>query len=152
MNRILPSIVGLVIASTLAAGEHPACHNLDYPYQEVTSDRVRAIADSCTESTIADLYYRRAQHIDLMADHEVMSRLGHVKEEQGDWTMSQERLFLTLVEVFTAQQNLPDRQRAEVLNIALDRTIEISELRLRGYDRQAQRLERRSIRPPSNAD
>lgn len=152
MRRILLCFIGLVISYNLTAEEHPACHDIDFPYQEFTSETLRAIADTCTVDAIADLYYGRARHMDLMADHEIMSKLGHIREEQDDWTMDQESLFLALVEVFTAQQNLPEIQRAEVINIALDRTIEIAELRLRGYDRQARRLEMEGIQPPSKGN
>jgi len=154
MIKILSSITGLILSCAVCAEEHPACRDIDFTYHTLTSKTLRTIASSCTDDAIADLYYRRARHAELVADHAVMSQLNQVRKTRDDWTVDQNLLFLSLVEVFTAQQNLPDSERAEVLNTALEHTIDIAELRLKGYDNRARQLEMKGIgsRTPPNGD
>lgn len=141
-TKMIPAIVLVAgMAGKSAAGEHPACLDIDFPYRDLSSTELKSIADSCNEGTMADLYFQRARYTELAEDHAVMNRLERVQKNSNDWTVKQDRLFLTLVEIFTAQRDMPAAQRTRVLGRALDHAIAVSELRLRGYDLQAKRLE-----------
>ena len=141
-TKTIPAIVLVAgMAGKSVAGEHPACLDIDFPYRTLSSAELKSIADSCNEGTIADLYFQRARYTELAEDHAVMNRMERVQKNRNDWTVEQDQLFQTLVEIFTAQRNMPEEQRTQVLGRALDHTIAVSELRLRGYDRQAKRLE-----------
>jgi hypothetical protein len=145
-NRILAFVLIAGMAGDSTAGEHPACLDIDFPYRDLSSTELKSIAISCDESTMAELYFQRARYAELAEDHAVMNRLERVQKNRTDWTVRQDRLFLTLVEVFTAQRDMPEGQRTEVLGRALEHAIAVSELRLRGYDLQAKRLEATGLR------
>ena len=145
-KSILAIVLMAGMAGESAAGEHTACLDIDFPYRDLSSAELKSIAASCNESTMAELYFRRARYAELAEDHAVMGRLERVQKNRNDWTVEQDQLFLTLVEIFTAQRDMPEEQRAQVLGRALEHAIAVSELRLKGYDLQAKRLEATGLR------
>lgn len=138
----------LVAAMGATAGEHPACQDVDFSYRGSTPDELREIAQSCAVPEMAELYHHRARRAELIADHAVMSRLEQVQRSLSDrWTMQEDALFITLVELLSTAYGLSSVERTKVINTAFDHTNEVAELRLRGYDLQADRLRDAGISP-----
>ena len=136
----------LLAATQISAGEHPACNDIDFPYRDSTPDELRDIAQSCATPQMTELYYHRARHGELMADHAVMSRLERIERSRSDWSADEDALFIALVETLTATYDLDPLERADIINAAFQHANEIAELRLRGYDLQAKRLREAGIR------
>jgi hypothetical protein len=128
------------------AQEHPGCRDLDYPYQHLSSAELRAIAASCRYRDIAYLYYNRAYHADLLSRADALASLipysGREKEKQYD--MQSYRYYMAMLEQLASVWYPDPMARVRFLNLEYDRRSEIAELRLKGYDHIADRLERRA--------
>jgi hypothetical protein len=134
----------MAMGGVAQAGEHPACKDSRYPYASHTSSELRAIAKSCTVEAIASLYYRRARHADLIDEGEVLSGLiPHSRREQSSY-FDTYRIYIAFLEAFSAVWYPDFSDRAAFLNKEYDRLGEVAELRLRGYDNLADRLERQT--------
>ena len=149
MKAVLSSAAAMCLVTAVLAGEHPACSDIDYPYQHQPPEELHDIARSCAPGAVADLLYARARHAELMADHALMKRLERIQRSRSDWSTEEDQVFLSLVEVFSAQFDLPAAQRASVLTAAFEHLNELAELRLRGYDLQARRLREAGIALPA---
>lgn len=142
----------ILASATASAGalaqEHPACRDVDYAYQDHASAELRAIASSCRYRDIAYLYYNRAYHADLLARADVLSSLipysGREREKRYD--MASYRYYMAMVESLSSIWFDDPLSRIRFLNLEYDRRGEIAELRLKGYDHIADRLERRAAR------
>jgi hypothetical protein len=144
------TVFAALTASTGAfAQEHPACRDIDYAYQDHSSASLRAIAASCRYRDVAYLYYNRAYHADLLARADSLSSLipysGREREKQYD--MVSYRYYMAMVESLSSLWFKDPVSRLRFLNLEYDRRSEIAELRLKGYDHIADRLERRAAAP-----
>lgn len=136
-NSVILLLGALFWSNNTLAQEHMACHNLDYDYQQQTSEQLRAIAASCKSSNVSHLYYNRAYHADLLKEGEALS--GIVAASGRDLTRHIEayRMYIALIEAFATSWYPDSEARAVFLNQEYDRRGEVAELRLHGYDRLA---------------
>jgi hypothetical protein len=139
---------GILFVATMAvwglaqADEHPACRDLDFPYASLSSGELRVIARSCAKEEIASLYYRRARHAELLDEGEVLSGLIPYSRREQSSHFDTYRIYIAFLEAFAAVWYPDAGARAAFLNKEYDRLGEVAELRLRGYDNLADRLER----------
>ena len=134
-------VVSLSVFSLLAhAAEHEACHDIDFSAVALGSSTLRDIAATCKNPAVARLYYNRAHHYDLHQRSAFLSRLISVYAGRT----SSYRMYMALVESL-APVWFPDVwQRVDFLNREYERVAEVAELRLKGFDRLADVLERRA--------
>jgi hypothetical protein len=141
-------LASLAVSTGAFAQEHPACRDIDYGYHDHAPTQLRAIASSCRYRDVAYLYYNRAYHADLLARAETLSSLipysGREREKQYD--MASYRYYMAMVESLSSIWFEDPVSRIRFLNLEYDRRGEIAELRLKGYDHIADRLERRAAR------
>jgi hypothetical protein len=124
--------------------EHSACHNLPLTDPGYTSGELLAIAQSCESPQVADLYFHRSQHIRLLKKFADFERgLLHFSERDDNSYVESYRMHIALVEVFSSQDLLTDKrdQTLNKLNRIYEQSQEIAELRFKGYDLIADRLE-----------
>lgn len=144
--RVL-ALAMLVVNGVVHAAEHPACHDLDAPYVRHSSSQLRAIAASCRSGAIANLYYHRAYHADLLVEGETLAGLITYAKRDSAHHFDAYRSYVVMIEAL-APIWYPDRlERAVFLNAEYERCAEVAELRLHGYDMVADRLERQATTP-----
>jgi len=126
-------------AAATAAG--PVCHDLGVDYLSVPVAKIRNLAQNCDNPALADLYYKRAYHLDLLARNSD-SDSGLIVFGGQRSSLAEYRLYMAMLEAM-APSRLPDsEQRINFLRREYEHRVEIEELRLRGFDRLADRLER----------
>lgn len=143
---LLVCVLSWAWGSVKAADEHTACRDLDFVYQNHTAEQIRAIAQSCHSDTISQLYFNRAYHMDLLQEGEALSQL--IATSSGNITHHIEsyRLYIALIESFAPSWYGDDMQgRITFLNREYDRRGEVTELRIRGYDRLADLKEKQLL-------
>lgn len=145
-RRAWTLFAALIGCSGAFAQEHPGCRNLDYGYQQHTPVELRAIAASCRYPDVAYLYYNRAYHAELLSRADAMASLipysGREKQKQYD--LLSYRYYMAMIEDLASVWYPDPIARVRFLNLEYDRRSEIAELRLKGYDQIADRLERRA--------
>lgn len=129
------------------AEEHRACRDVDFAYRHFSAGELRAIAASCSEKSMANLYYSRASRRDLIQEADTLSVLSFADGDNRSERFRAYRLYLALVEEFSKLWFPARRRRIAFLNSEYERWGDVAELRLHGYDNVADRLEG-SLRPP----
>lgn len=122
------------------ADEHPACWDIDISGIASHPSAMREIAASCKTPAVARLYYNRAHHHEL---HQRSSFLSRLISFHGDRTSSY-RMYMALVESLAPVWFPDPAQRVDALNQEYERVAEVTELRMKGFDRLADALERRA--------
>lgn len=140
-------ITALFWGNTVNAQDHPACANLDYVYQNDSSKQLRAIAASCRSPAIAQLFYNRAYHKDLVKEGETLSLMVSLFSPDVTRHFEAYRLYIALIEAFAPLWYADPQTRVAFLNREYDRRGEVAELRLHGYDRLADLKEKRISLP-----
>lgn len=142
MKRSLYVLFLSTLCLPLSAQEHPACRDTGFPYVHETAASLRRIAASCDTTAASDLFYNRAYYSELLADFETLAILT-TASGSGPTRRQFERyrIYMPLVEAFSAVAASTDAQRIKLLNDRYDVVLEIVELRLKGYERRAQVLE-----------
>lgn len=145
MNTIrLLAILSVIFPVCVLAAEDPACSTPGKTFLEHNASELRKIAASCDTPDVARLFYNRAYHKDLLAEGKVLSGLINLKDESV-YQLTAYRLYIALVEEMAAQYYPDIQQRVEMLNKIYERRGEVVELRLRGYDKLADALERKML-------
>lgn len=147
MRSLVAFMLLLTSLPVAADGQNPVCRDMDQPYQHLSADDLSELSKSCTDPAMAELMALRADHAQLVDDHAFYERLEKTQRSASDWHMDIDRVFLSLVEVYTGVLDLSPEQRMSVVQSAYARSNEIVELRLRGYDPQAALLELESWDP-----
>ncbi len=96
---------------------------------------------------MAQLYYHRAYHADLLAEGNALADLIPYTQGEGSYHFQSYRMYMALIEAFAPNWYSDPVERVGFLNAEYERRAEIAELRLRGYDRRADRLERQTAKP-----
>ena len=109
-----------------------------------SAHQYREIASSCPDSDTANLYYNRAYFIELLERYRATLRLDTASGQEDLKNYHAYRIFIGLTEALTRQAATASGDQADWLNRIYDRASEIAELRLRGYETQANYLERRA--------
>jgi len=132
-------LLGLLSAEVSAV--NAACRDLGVDYLVLPVSEIRALARSCEGTKLADLYYRRAYHMELLARNS--PRVGSLIVYGGRRSSLEDyRLYIALLEDMAPIWFPDPDQRIEFLRGEYDHRGDIIELRLRGLDRLADRLEK----------
>ena len=127
---------------TATAEQHSACNDAGALAPSAAPDLLRNIAASCAAAVTADLYYNRAYHAELLGRYRAAMRLQGYRRQEDVKNYHTYRIFIGLSEAMASAAPLPgDGDTVAWLNSVYDRATEIAEMRLRGYDQQANRLE-----------
>ena len=138
-------LLTLLASAPALAQEHPACRNVAYHYETHTPEELRSIAKSCKTVPIANLYYNRAYHADLVTEATTLARLIAYSDNSSNVHFEAYRLYMALLEQMAAIWYPDSADRVAFLNREYDQRVEIAGLRLRGYDHVAEHLERTII-------
>lgn len=132
----------LGINGTATAPVNAGCVDIGIKYLQRSAAEVREMAERCDEPALADLYFKRAYHLELLQRNTAST--GKLITYGGRSSSLREyRLYIAMLEGL-APHWLPDRaSRTEFLRGEYDHRGEVVELRLRGFDRLADRLERK---------
>ena len=103
----------------------------------------REIAASCQKANTANLNYNRAYFMELLESYRTTLRLEAASGQEDLKNYHAYRIFIGLTEALTRQQAAGSGDQADWLNTVYDRASEIAELRLRGYELQANHLEQK---------
>ena len=132
-------------ASVACAKNPTPCISQNIESVELTEQRYREIAATCDNDRLARLYYNRAYHQELLKEGVLFSRLVIQSDGTLQYHMDAYRLYIAMIEIF-AQSQYPDLLvRAEILNNVYESRSEVIELRLQGYDRIADTLEKKLL-------
>jgi len=139
------SILTLLLAGPLQAAEHEACRNPDSAHQGLSADALGAIARSCSEPAVARLFQRREVHQRLLASSRILARVESASRAIHGGNPESVRLYMALVEVMAPIWYPGRTERIAFLTAEYERRNRIAELRLRGYEHAAARLEREYV-------
>ncbi|MEN8176395.1 MAG: hypothetical protein ABFS23_11570 [Pseudomonadota bacterium] len=135
----------LLFSGNTGAEEHKACTEIHLEYDSTEATELRQIAESCEQREVALLYYNRAYHKELLQDLNTLSGMQTVQRSNAGWHPDIHRNYIALVELFTPIYAKDSLAGARILNAAYGHALEIAELRLRGYDRIAAKLEAQPV-------
>lgn len=143
MQRWMACILLCSLGWSVSAQEHPACRDLVMQEADASVEGLLAIAESCRLPEVSELYYNRANHRRLLLKYELFERS---LQHYGDWDnqayIESYRIHIGLAEAFArARLQQQDRSVLRRLNRVYDKSGEIAEMRFRGYDLLADRLE-----------
>ena len=134
----------MFLLGSASAEEHPACLELPMNERSYTRDELVMIARSCTIPEVADLYFNRAQHQRLLSKYiRFENSLLHFGDRDNQAYVQAYRIYIALAEAFSIQGLTTDMRHQALarLNRIYEQSGEIAELRFKGYDLIADRLE-----------
>jgi hypothetical protein len=125
------------------AQEHPACRDLAFADSYDSIDELLFIANSCQAPDVSELYLNRAHHRRMLKKFEAFERsLMHLGRGDNRAYIESYRIHIGLAEAFAATRlALQDPDVVKRLNRLYDESTEIAEMRFRGYDLVADRLQ-----------
>lgn len=130
-------------AATLDDCENPFAHSSEYNPQQL-----RQVAKKCDQTEIADLFHNRAYHTELLQKFQVLNRLQFYKPNHDLTQYHTQRIFIALSEAFARRAwERGEAQAIGQLNQHYDRSIEIAEYQLKGYDMLASRTRQEPATP-----
>jgi hypothetical protein len=126
------------------ADEHVACQRLQ-TYQDYGVEALLSIASSCKVDRVADLFYNRANHIRQVKKYIQFESILDKRGSRDNMAyIHAYRIHIGLAEALLSKMLTPDATLTlDRLNRIYERSGEIAELRFRGYDLLANRLEQR---------
>ncbi|MES9970235.1 MAG: hypothetical protein ABW092_09390 [Candidatus Thiodiazotropha sp.] len=141
-TRIICVVLVLYSGKLLAADEHVACQQPN-AYAGYSADALRAIARSCKVAEVADLFYHRASHIHQLEKYLLFEHTLNKLGDSGNIAyIDSYRIHIGMAEALLSKELAPDAtQTLNRLNRIYERSGEIAELRFRGYDLIANRLQ-----------
>jgi hypothetical protein len=144
MGRWMTALMMCMLTWQLSAQEHPACKDLAIANLYDSTDELLAISNSCRAPAVSELYLNRAHHRRMLEKFEHFERsLMHLGEGDSRAYIESYRIHIGLAEAFAAARlSLQDEEVVRRLNRVYDESTEIAEMRFRGYDLIANRLER----------
>ncbi|TVO77011.1 hypothetical protein [Sedimenticola selenatireducens] len=139
---ILGVIGGLVITMSPAIADHKDCNNPFSHSADYTPHLMRQVAENCGESAIANLFYNRAYHAELLQKFQVINRLQTHQPNSDQAHYQTQRIFIALSEAFARRAwERGEKTAIAQLNSHYDRSIEIAEYQLKGYNVLAARTQ-----------
>lgn len=149
--RILLGLAAALTGGVAFADEAAECTVPDADYSATPPTELRRIAAACDDPQVSRLFYNRAYAGELLADYRTYLGLipyrSSDSQDQVDFTAY--RMFLGLAEAFNEQVDGDQASRLAWLNTAYEQANELAELRMKGYDRVADRLTRQMERSGS---
>jgi hypothetical protein len=144
MGRWIVVLVMGMMTWQVFAQEHPACKDLAFVDIYDSTAELLLIANSCQAPAVSELYLNRAHHRKMLMKFELFERsLVHIGDGDNRAYIESYRIHIGLAEAFAAARlALQDEEVVRRLNRVYDESTEIAEMRFRGYDLIANRLER----------
>ena len=144
MGRWITALMMGMLAWQVSAQEHPACRDLAFASLYDSTDELLYIANSCQAPAVSELYLNRAHHRRMLKKFEQFERsLMRLGDRDNRAYIESYRIHIGLAEAFAATRlSLLDEEVVKRLNRVYDESTEIAEMRFRGYDLIADRLER----------
>ncbi len=141
MKQCVLALVLSIFVTDLVVADNP-CRDIGMQYLQQPVETVRALAEHCDNPKLTELYYKRAYHLELL-ERNYAPQAGIYMYRRGYPPISEYRLYIALLESL-ASIWLPEvNARVDFLRSEYDHRGEVVELRLRGFDRIADRLERK---------
>jgi hypothetical protein len=142
--RILGALLMLAGYAASVMGQHAACQQLNISSGIYSQETLVEIAQSCREPAISELYFNRAYHLRMLEKYRFFERsLSHYRGEVGQAYIDAYRIHIGLAEAFIEKYLSSNRIEAVIqLNEIYDQSSEIAEMRFRGYDLLANRMEK----------
>lgn len=142
-------LAGLLACAATAAAQSPApnCSPAVLSGQQHSPELLRQAAPTCSSQSQTDLLYNRAYHAELLDRYRSILQLETYRGQEDARNYHAYRIFIALSEALAQSRALAsagDGQAVAWLNSVYDRASEIAELRLKGYDLIADRLERQA--------
>ena len=142
MGRLVFIISFLLTATALRAEQHAACDKPNLQDLDRSAKRLHAIAETCERPEISRLFYKRAYMRELLDQYEQLNETISTNDE-SQASYETYRILIGLVEAFAGGAlSGGDTRMLSRLSRTYDHYIEIAELRLKGYDLIANRMER----------
>jgi hypothetical protein len=139
--------LGIVLISFLSVcpvyAEPPsACDRPSLEDLEISAEQLCAIAETCKRPEVAKLYYKRAYLREILDEYDQFNAMISA-DQTSQANFEAYRILIGLAEAFAAEAlSKGDVDVLSRLSRTYDRYIEIAELRLKGYDLIANRMER----------
>lgn len=135
-----------------AADEHIACRQPG-SYESYSTETLLEIAHSCKAHEVANLFYNRANHLIQLKKYIQFERSLHNLDSGGGIAyIDTYRIHIALAEALLNKSLNLDAGSIRRLNRIYEHSSEIAELRFRGYDLLADRLERQQGQKPYSRD
>ncbi|MCW8891428.1 MAG: hypothetical protein OQL20_12280 [Sedimenticola sp.] len=133
---LILGVLGALLTSTgNAIADHKDCGSPFSHTSKYSPERMRQVAENCGETAIANLFYNRAYHAELLEKFQVINRLQSHQPNHDLTHYHTQRIFIALSEAFAKRAWEQGHQQAIThLNQNYDRSIEIAEHQLKGYD------------------
>lgn len=145
---LILGVAGLLCSLNATAAPADDC---DHPFaydDRHNPDQLRQVAKKCDQTEIANLFYNRAYHAELLGKFQVLNRLQSHKPNHDLSHYHSQRVFIALAEAFASRAwKVGDTQVIAQLNRHYDRSIELAEYHLKGYDVLAARSRLAPIKP-----
>ncbi|MCW8945528.1 MAG: hypothetical protein OQL27_12205 [Sedimenticola sp.] len=139
---------GLLTTSGSALAGHKDCNNPFSHSSDYTPKLMRQVAENCGETAIANLFYNRAYHAELLQKFQLINRLQSHKPNHDLTHYHTQRMFIALSEAFAKRAwERGEQQAITELNRNYDSSIEIAEYQLKGYDILAAQTNRLPTKP-----
>jgi hypothetical protein len=142
--RTLGALLMLAGFASSAMGQHAACQQLNIAQGKYSQEVLVEIAKSCIDPAVSELYFNRAYHLRMLEKYRFFERsLSHYRGDAGQAYIDAYRIHIGLAEAFIERQLSSNKIEAvRQLNEIYDQSSEIAEMRFRGYDLLANRMER----------
>lgn len=141
MKQSILALALSIFVTDLVAADN-SCRDIGIQYLQQPVKSVRALAEHCDSPKLADLYYKRAYHLELL-ERNYASQEGIYRYHGGYPPISEYRLYIAMLESLAPVWFPEIKARVDFLRREYDHRGEVVELRLRGFDRIADRLERK---------
>lgn len=123
--------------------DHPFAYSSEYKPQQL-----RQVAKECTRTEVANLFYNRAYHTELLQKFQLLNRLHSLQPSHDLTHYHTQRIYIALSEAFARRAwRQGESQALQQLNRQYDRSIEIAEYQLKGYDVLAARSRQKPSEP-----
>ena len=141
-RRVLLALGALLAIGSAQAAEPAACDDQGIGFLNLGATELMQIADRCEDPRLRSLYRRRAEHQQIVNSFRILAKLRMGPQARYGTDPNAALIHMALVEVLAPQWFPEVGDRIEFLNDEYERRIRVADLRLRGHDLAAARLER----------
>ena len=144
LRSALSMLCFLLSGVVAAQGPSGECRGTPAVEPSAGPAELRATAERCPPGPTADLWYNRAYHSDLLRRYRSAMELEVYRASDDARNYHSYRIFIGLSEALARHaRRSGDPENVVWLNSIYDRAGEVAEMRLKGYDLQADHLEAR---------
>ncbi len=143
MSRLLCLVLlALLSLAPAHASDSKSCTSQGLEFLTLSAGELAAVAADCEDSELRSLFRRRARHQQIVSSFRILARLQMGHQARHGTDPDAVRLHMALVEVMAPIWFPNDAKRVDFLNAQYQHRIRVADLRLRGHDLAAARLER----------